>query len=191
MNSRVVQFSLLSITLITGVILGMTITVSEAVVGQNPLTEKKIGAKSLSPKSYGASTQGIVCGDKLCSDSTPMFDVEETHAIVMIDDHDPATPTSKLIQIAKFRPNTNKGDAITYIITYQITAGNSNLADIRVHVSSDVESLDYNISSLGILKSSVNVARIKALDPDSIDGGIVGFRVTAPTGMGIDRPAMP
>jgi len=39
----------------------------------------------------------------------------------------------------------------------------------------------YTIGSLNALKSSVNVVRIKALDPDSIDGGIVSYSVSPPT----------
>ncbi|MEE8180595.1 MAG: hypothetical protein V3T67_02015, partial [Nitrosopumilaceae archaeon] len=87
----------------------------------------------------------------------------------------------KLIDIRKYKPSTNKADAITYIITYSITSGDQRLENIQVHVSSDVQEDTYTIGSLDALKSSINVVRIKALDPDSIDGGIVSYSVVPPT----------
>jgi len=187
MNSRIVQFSLLSVTLIAGVIIGMTFTVTEAQVGGNPLTEQRIGPQS--PKSFGSIHQGPspVCGDRLCNASTPEMDVEEHHAIVFIDDEDPSTPTTELIQISQVRNSQSKAGGITYIITFRVTAGVDNLRDIQIHASSDVMSTDLSITQLNALQSTVNVLRIRALDADSIDGGIVGYSISAPTGMGIDR----
>jgi len=164
MNSKVVQFALLSVTLVAGVFIGMNVIVSEAQVGGNPLTEKRIGPQS--PTSP-------VCGDRLCSAATPSMDIEETHAIVFIDNEDPSTPTVQLIQISKIRNSVDKAGGITHIITFRVTAGVDNLRDIQIHASSDVESVDVGITQLNALQSSVNVLRIRALDADSIDGGIV------------------
>ena len=187
MNSRVVQFSLLSVTLIVGVIIGMTFAVSEAQVGGNPLTEKRVGP--LAPKSFGSIHQGPspVCGDRLCNAATPFMDIEESHAVVFVDEEDASTPTTQLIQISKVRNSQSKAGGITYIITFKVTAGVDNLRDIQIHASSDVESIDVGITQLNALQSSVNVLRIKALDPDSIDGGIVGYTITEPTGPGTQR----
>ncbi len=187
MNSRIVQFSLLSVTLIAGVIIGMTFAVSEAQVGGNPLTDPRIGPQS--PKSFGNLHQGPspVCGDRLCGAATPDMDIEEHHAVVFIDDEDASTPTTELIQISQVRNSQSKAGGITYIITFRVTAGVDNLRDIQIHAASDVESVDVAITQLNALQSTVNVLRIKALDPDSIDGGIVGYSISAPTGP--DSPA--
>jgi hypothetical protein len=180
MNRNLKTFAALSLVpLFIGVIIGYGINISEAQVGGNPLTDRVIGAKS--PKSFGYQTSDVVCGDRLCGAATPAFDVEEDHTVTMISEHDENTPTAKLISISKLRESTNKQDAITYIITFSVTAGKTNLANIGVHVSSDTESSDFNISSLTALKSSKNVIRIKALDADSLDGGITGYTLAPPT----------
>ena len=180
MNRNLRTFAALSLVpLFIGVIIGYGINISEAQVGGNPLTDRVIGAQS--PKSFGYQTSNIVCGDRLCADATPAFDVEESHDITFIDEHDENTPTAKLISIQKLRESTNKQDAITHIITFSITAGKVNLANIGIHISSDTDSSDFTISSLSALKSSKNVIRIMALDSDSIDGGITGYTLAPPT----------
>ena len=180
MNRNLKTFAALSLVpLFIGVIIGYGINISEAQVGGNPLTDRVIGAQS--PKSFGYQTSNIVCGDRLCGDSTPAFDVEESHDVTFIDDHDEDTPTAKLISIQKMRESTNKADAITHIITFSVTAGQTNLENIRIHVQSDSDSSEFNIESLQALKSSKNVIRIKALDADSIDGGITGYTLAPPT----------
>jgi len=180
MNRNLRTFAALSLVpLFIGVIIGYGINISEAQVGGNPLTDRVIGAQS--PKSFGYQTSNIVCGDRLCADATPAFDVEETHDITFINEHDENTPTAKLISITKMRESTNKQDAITHIITFSITAGQTNLENIGIHVNSDTDSSDFTISSLQALKSSKNVIRIMALDADSIDGGITGYTLAPST----------
>jgi len=180
MNRNLRTFAALSLVpLFIGVIIGYGINISEAQVGGNPLTDRVIGAQS--PGQFGAATANIVCGDRLCNAATPAFDIEETHDITFIDEHDENTPTAKLISIQKLRQSTNKADAITHIITFSITAGKMDLENIGIHVSSDTDSSDFTIKSLSSLKSSVNVIRIMALDADSIDGGITGYSLSPPT----------
>jgi len=178
MNSKAKLAAVAVLPLFIGIMIGMSVEAIEAQVGDG-LTDKRIGAKT--PKNYGAMTSGIVCGDRLCSDATPSMDIEEHNEILYLDEHDPETPTTKLIDIRKYKPSSNKADAITYIITYSITAGTERLENIQVHVRSDVQEDTYTIGSLNALKSSVNVVRVKALDPDSIDGGIVSYSVSPPT----------
>ena len=163
-----------------GIMIGMSIQASDAQLSGG-ITDPRIGGDRIGVKSYGSATSGIVCGDRLCNEATPSFDVEEEHDITLIDEHDETTPTSKLIDIRKYKPSTNKGDAITYIITYSVTAGTERLENIQVHISSDVTSETYNIGSLNALKTSKNVVRIMALDADSLDGGIVSYVVAPPT----------
>jgi len=177
--NKKIMATLAILPLFFGIMIGMSIQASDAQMSGG-ITDPRLGA-SLAPKSYGSATAGIVCGDRLCSEATPSFDVEEHHEITLIDEHDETTPTAKLIDIRKYKPSTNKGDAITYIITYSITAGTERLQNIQVHVSSDVTSETYTIGSLDALKTSKNVARIMALDADSIDGGIVSYVIAPPT----------
>ena len=114
-------------------------------------------------------------------DATPAIDVEEHHQVLLIDEHDNTTPTTKLIDIRKYKPSTNKADPITYIVTYSVTAGTERLENIEVRVKSDItEATAYPIGSIDSFKTSINVIRIKALDADSIDGGIVSYN-SSPT----------
>ena len=136
----------------------------------------------LSPKSFGSATAGIVCGDRLCSESTSSMNIEEEHVIGEISQDSDNAPTAKLISIDRYRPSSNQQDAITYKITFSLTAGTENLRNIHINVNSDVDNEDFQVESLNALKSSVNVIRIKALDADSIQGEIVGYQVTGPTG---------
>jgi len=178
MNSKAKLAAVAILPMFIGIMIGMSVEAIDAQVGGG-LTDKRIGAKT--PKNYGAMTSGIVCGDRLCGEATPSMDIEEHHEITYLDEHDPETPTTKLIDIRKYKPSSNKADAITYIITYSLTAGTERLENIQIHVSSDVQEDTYTIGSLNALSSSVNVIRIKALDPDSIDGGIVSYSVSPPT----------
>jgi len=171
--------------LFVGALIGMSMESSDAQL----LKPTHPDVKRLSPKSFGS--QGIVCGDQLCKpgmdvrfvgpDKTPFMDVEEDQRIKYLDKHDESTPTAKLVDIRKLKESTNKQDAITYIVTYTVTAGNERLENIYVHAKSDIQEDTYVISSLNALKSSVNVIRIKALDPDSLDGGIVSYSIAPPT----------
>jgi len=167
--------------LFVGMMIGYTVNSSEAQMLKP--THPDIKQYKLPPKSYG-SANSQVCGDRLCSetrDITPAFDIEEDDRIQYFDEPDENTPTTKLISISKKRESTNKQDAIVHIITFSITAGKTNLENIGIHVTSDVDSSDFNIKSLQSFKSSVNVIRIMALDADSIDGGITGYSLAPPT----------
>ncbi len=143
----------------------------------------------LSPKSFGAKTAGIVCGDRLCDQHEHNINIEEDTPIGTIAyDDTGSAPTAKLISIDKFRASTNQQDAISYRITFSITAGPENLRDIEAHVTTDMGSWEYEMSSLNALSSSVGVLRVKALDPDSINGEIVGYSITGPTSSDPNAP---
>ena len=178
MNSKAKLAAVAVLPLFIGVMIGLNIAAIEAQMSGG-LTERRIGPQT--PKNFGAMTAGIVCGDRLCGEATPFMDVEEHHEITFIDEHDPETPTAKLIDIRKHRTSTNKAAPITHIITYSVTAGTERLENIQIHISSDVTSETFNIGSLDALSSSVNVARIRALDSDSLDGGIISYTVAPPT----------
>jgi len=185
MNARVKAIAIAGVLpLFVGALIGMSMESSDAQM----LKPTHPDVKRLSPKSFGS--QGIVCGDQLCKpgmqlrfvgpDKTPAMDVEN-EPIKYLDKHDDNTPTSKLISIQQIKSGSSKANAVTYIITYSVTAGIERLENIHVHARSDLQEDTYVISSLDALKSSINTVRIKALDPDSIDGGIVSYSIAPPT----------
>ena len=185
MKARVKAIAIAGVLpLFVGALIGMSMESSDAQM----LKPTHPDVKRLSPKSFGS--QGVVCGDQLCHpgqetrfvgpDKTPAMDVEDER-IKFVDQHDENTPTAKLIDIRQVKSGSSKGDAFTYIVTYSVTAGNERLENIHVHAKSDLHEDTYIISSLDALKSSVNTIRIKALDPDSLDGGITAYSVAPPT----------
>ena len=173
-NSKKNVAAIVAVSLVFGIMIGLGIQTTEA-----QLTDPRLGAQT--PKSYGSATANVVCGDRLCSEPQQVMDIEEDDPIGEIDRNDPAAPHAEVIQIDKYRPSTNKQDAITYKITYRLTAGQHDLKDIQIHAVTDMGTWDFEISSLNALSSSINVARVKALDPDSITGEIVGYTITGAT----------
>lgn len=111
-----------------------------------------------------------------------MIDIEENNRVEIIDSESEETPTLTLDKITKLRASTNKMDPITHTVHYSVTAGIINLENIEVEVTSDVEQEDYLVNSLTSFKTSKNVARIKALDADSITIEVTGWSVAPPTG---------
>jgi len=185
MNARVKAIAIAGVLpLFVGALIGMSMESSDAQM----LKPTHPDVKRLSPKSFGS--QGIVCGDQLCKpgmqyrfvgpDKTPAMDVEN-EPIKYLEKHDDSTPTVKLVDVRKYKPSSNKQDAVSFLITYTVTSGTERLENIYVHVKSDMHEDTYKISSLDALKTSVNTMRIMALDPDSIDGGIVSYSVAPPT----------
>ncbi len=168
-NSKKNVAAIVAVSLVFGIMIGLGIQTTEA-----QLTDPRPGAHT--PKSYGSST-GTVCGDRLCSEPQQVMDVEETDRIGEIDRNDSAAPSTELISIDKYKPSSNKQDAITYKITYRLTAGQEDLEDIQIRAVTDMGVWDFKISSLNSLSSSINVARVKALDPDSITGEIIGYTI--------------
>ena len=175
-NSKKNVAAIVAVSLVVGLMIG----VEDSYQKKSEITETRPGAQS-PKKPFGSSTQGIVCGDRLCSEPQQVMDIEEDDRIGEIDRNDPAAPHAEVIGLDKYRPSTNKQDAITYKITYRLTAGQHDLKDIQIHAVTDMGTWDFEISSLNALSSSVNVARVKALDPDSITGEIVGYTITGAT----------
>jgi len=176
------QAKVLAIAIFAASIAGIAVATTMDSVQAQTLNPTSPDIQRLSPKSFGAKTAGIVCGDQLCGEATHNMNIEEETPIGEITTDDSAAPTAKLISIDRYRPNTNQQDAITYKITFSLTAGTENLRNIHINVHSDVDNEDFQVESLNALKSSVNVIRIKALDADSIQGEIVGYHITGPTG---------
>ncbi len=161
-----------------GLIAGISIATIDTATAQM-LNPTHPDVSRLSPKSFGAATAGIVCGDRLCSEPQPDFDIEEDTPIGLVDD-DAHTPSISNVIIDRLRPSSSQ-DNISYRITFTVTSGDIDLRNIELEVQSDIDRTEFEISSLNALKSSVNVIRIKAIDPDSINGGITGYSLTGPT----------
>jgi len=111
-----------------------------------------------------------------------VLDIEEDNRVEIVDSVSEEAPTLTLDKITKLRASTNKMDPITHTVHYTVASGTINLEHIEVEVTSDVEQEDYSVSSLTSFKSSKNVARIKALDADSITIEITGYSLVFPTG---------
>ncbi len=111
-----------------------------------------------------------------------VLDIEENNLVEIVDSESEESPTLTLDRITKLRASTNKMDPITHTVHYTVASGTINLENIEVEVTSDVEQEDYSLSSLTSFKSSKNVARIKALDADSITIEITGYSLVFPTG---------
>ena len=172
-NSKKNVAAIVAVSLVFGIMIGLGIQTTDA-----QLTDPRPGAQT--PKSFGSATSNIVCGDRLCSEPQQVMNIEEDDRIGEIDYNDPAAPHAEVISIDKYRPSTNKQDAITYKITYRLTGGQEDLKDIHIRATTDIGTWDFEISSLNALTSSINVARVKALDHDSITGEIIGYTVTGP-----------
>jgi hypothetical protein len=173
--------TLMAVSLAVGLMVGISVQFIDAQVGGNPLTEKRVGPKT--PKAYGGTTAGIVCGDKLCNaDVQERITVEDTDVQEL--DTDPShMPDLKLQYVHRYKDNSARNH-ITYTVGYQITCGTEALANVHVEINSDTDSEDYVMQSCAALKTSQNVARIKAMDADSIHIEVTGYQLAPPTSSG-------
>lgn len=128
----------------------------------------------LSPSSFGIKTADRVCGDKLCSEiREPVINIEEEDTIQEVTEELDHMPDLDLLNIIKYRKNSV--DPVSHVLIYKITGGTLNLADIAIEASSDINEVKYNVTALSAEKSTTNVVRIMALDPDSINVQVVGY----------------
>jgi len=156
---------LVILPLFVGIMIGMSIQSSQA-----QLTEERIGA--LPPKSYGAATAGIVCGDRLCSDSTPAAPMPI--AIEVIEDQMPGyMPSLGFVSVYQFSGDSPN----TYAVVFTVTAAKANLENIKIVCNSDVGTLETSVSSLSAFTTTRNMVRIQAMDPASITGEIISFQI--------------
>ncbi len=148
-----------------GIMIGMSIQISQA-----QLDEPRPGART--PSSFGSATAGIVCGDRLCSDSTPAAPMPPT--VRVIEDTMPEyMPTLGFVSMNKF-----SGDSPhTYAVVFTVTAGKLNLENIKILCKTDVDTLETSVTSLSAFTTTKNMIRIQAMDPASITGGIISFQI--------------
>jgi len=156
-NSKKNVAAIVAVSLVFGVMIGLGIQTTDA-----QLAGPQFGDRDVSP----ATTY-----------NQQVMDIEEDDIIGEIDRNDSAAPHLQYAKIERYRAATNM-DAITYKITYGITAGNQDLKDIQIRVTTDTGVWNYEISSLDAFATNKNVARVKALDPDSITGEFIGYTTT-------------
>ena len=123
-------------------------------------------------------------GDRDVNRRQQVIDVEEEQRIGEIDRRNDSVPTIEWAKIDRYRASTTM-EAITYKITYSIIAGNQDLKDIHIRAYTDMGTWDFEIAHLDAFKNIKNIARLKALDPDSITGEIIGY---TPTGAAKIKP---
>ncbi len=176
------QQKMIALASILAIVASITVvsTLDQVQAVQSEPTSAEI-TKVIEPKRYGSATD--VCGDRLCSEAVSRIDIEHDTPIGSIDSEDSSAPTATLISIDKYT-STPFGEktGISYRITFKLTAGDTNLRDIQMHGQSDIDTIDFSISSLNALSSSINVIRIHAIEADSISGKIVSYSLTGPTG---------
>ena len=152
--------------LFAGIMIGVSIQISAA-----QLDEPRLGA-SLSPKSYGSAAAGIVCGDRLCSDSTPVAPMPI--AIRVIENKMPDfMPSLGFKSLSMFEGDSSN----TYAVEFTVTAAERNLKSIKIICKTDVETIETEVSNLSALETTTNVIRIRAMDPASITGEIISFQI--------------
>ena len=77
-----------------------------------------------------------------------------------------------------FVPKSSDSDAVTYRVVYIVSnSGATDVKNVMISVHSDTETVDAELSGWLDEKHSTIVALVKAIDPSSITGKIVGFQV--------------
>lgn len=152
------------------------------IVANNIGTSDAVVAKgspgTLAPGSFGAATAGIVCGDRLCSESTPVAPMPMAISVIEEDDMPDYMPSLGLKSISKFMSDAKN----TYVVEFTVTAAEKNLENITITCTTDVETIETTITRLPALTSTTNVVRILAMDPASITGEIISFQIAEGVG---------
>jgi len=152
--------------LFVGIMLGLSIQISAA-----QLDEPRPGT-SRDPKSFGAATAGIVCGDRLCSEATPVAPMP-IRLVVQEESMPDFMPSLGFKSLSMFDGDSSN----TYTVEFTVTAAEKALKNIKVVCKTDVETIETEISNLSALETTTNVLRIRAMDPTSITGEILSFQI--------------
>ena len=162
MNSKV-----LLLTAIAGVPLFLMFMASDALNFQDAEALKEQPTYQ-----YGIRTQGIVCGDHLCNEHKTVTAVttENIQTSSQVHEH---LPEIEIVEVHNF----SGSDESSYIVTLKVTAGNQNIENISVHVTSDVTTFDTTVSSLLAESDQTVVVRTHAMDPSSIHASVKAYHV--------------
>jgi len=155
-------------------------------------------------KKYGSSTKSIVCGDRLCSamkvgasnlseKALKGLNPEKTETMIpdnlsgIKDDQMEATVNSHDIingkSIHEDFPtiqtltvnHATQIDPNTYILEYEITAGNKNLEHVLISIYSDIETIQTEIPNLSSNSKGIHYVITNANDPSSITAHIQSY----------------
>jgi len=122
------------------------------------------------PQFYGKATQSIVCGGALCGDSAADITPVTVEAIEEVPG---VTPIVRIVGVNNFSGvSTNTFNAI-----FELTAGDSNIVNAQIQVSSDKQSFETTVNSLFASNTSVNTVKIQAQDPTSITVELLSFEL--------------
>lgn len=165
--------------LFVGIIIGISIQTSEA-----QITDPRPGAQT--PGSFGAATKGIVCGDRLCNEATPVAPMPIRLVVQQEESMPDFMPTLGFKSLSKFEGDSSN----TYAVEFTLTAAEKSVKNIKIICTSDVETIETEVTRLRALATTTNVVRIKAMDPASITGEIISFQIArgaAPSSPSGDR----
>jgi len=156
------------VPLFVGILIGMSFQVNdaEAIPAQG-------SQGTISPKSYGSATAGIVCGDRLCSEIGLPYASLPLVLTVTEADMPSYMPTLDFKETYGFHNDADD----TWSIRFGFTAGDTDLKNIIIECRSDVFQHEIVVESLKAFESAVGFSRIKAMDPASITGSIVSFEL--------------
>jgi hypothetical protein len=122
---------------------------------------------------YGIRTQGIVCGDHLCNEHKTVTAVttENIQTSSQVHDH---LPEIEIVEAHNFL----NSDENSYVVTLKVTAGNENMENISIHITSDITTFDTTISSLSAESDQTVVVRTHAMDPSSIHASVKAYHLS-------------
>lgn len=166
---QIKYLSLLAILpLFVGIIIGSNFSLSSAAMYE-PIAD----SESVKPNFVAGK---MICGDRFCDELDTEFKISPELRITekQMEDY---TPRFELISVNKDKPNT---DSNRFTVTFKAIAGPMSLEDITLRGYSDVETITVNIGSLTAHSDSTNVVKIKAMDPSSITGELLSFRINSP-----------
>ena len=154
-------------------------------------------------RQYGSATKSIVCGDKLCSEISQkpiqsklsekalkgmqtekmmpddltdvkddqMEDSVNSNNVVYGEPIHKDFPTIQILTVI----HASQIDPNTYLLKYEITAGNNDLEVVLISVYSDIETINTKIPALSSNSKGIHHVIINANDPSSITAHIQSY----------------
>ena len=84
-----------------------------------------------------------------------------------------AAPVVKIVSVNNFSGESEN----TFNAIFQLSAGNENMEDVQIIIESDRDAVWTIVNGLFAHDSSINLVKIRALDPTSITAIIVGYQI--------------
>jgi len=122
-------------------------------------TAKAKGHPGGDVRAFGDNTKHIVCGDKLCSE------IDDKQVTKKVKETNPEGPYVEQFAISSLGENM-------YKVTFTVYAGNENLQDGILQVSSDISHKETRITDLFANSYTYVPVLIQADDPSTISASI-------------------